>query len=179
MHLTSLRYLRTLLAEVPVILLILCHMDNNTIELFCLVEGDTTVFPVTIAIDDHVSSLKKLVHQNGVDNMKIPVLPKDLTLWKLNEPVLIKPIRSLVSRLPSQRRDLSRFAVELEEPTDELSVYFPEVPMKGHLHIIVQVPPAAIYINRNGVRVYCAETKQVEVDVSKNNGERRAWVRVF
>ena len=35
------------------------------------------------------------------------------------------------------------FAVELEEPTDTVSEAFPDSPIRGHLHIIVQPPLGA------------------------------------
>jgi hypothetical protein len=60
-------------------------MSDDAIELFCLLEGDSAVFPVTIAIDDHVSNLKKKIHQDGIDTTIIPVLAKDLTLWKASK----------------------------------------------------------------------------------------------
>jgi hypothetical protein len=40
-------------------------MNDDTIELFCHVEGDSAVFPVIISVEKHISSLKELVHQKG------------------------------------------------------------------------------------------------------------------
>jgi hypothetical protein len=53
-------------------------------ELWCLVEGDRTPFPVTVPTGTHVARLKKLVHAEGINGVLKDVDAKDLTLWKVS-----------------------------------------------------------------------------------------------
>ncbi len=56
----------------------------NDLQLLCLVEGDSTVFEVTVARHSRVTALKELVHDKGIDATKNTVLAKDLKLWKVS-----------------------------------------------------------------------------------------------
>jgi hypothetical protein len=53
-------------------------------ELWCLVEGDRTPFPVTVPTGTHVAGLKERIHDKGI-NASDAVLAKDLTLWKVSK----------------------------------------------------------------------------------------------
>jgi Crinkler effector protein N-terminal domain len=59
-------------------------------ELWCLVEGDRTPFPVTVPTGTHVAGLKKLIRADGI-NASDTVLAKDLTLWKVSASYQHKP----------------------------------------------------------------------------------------
>jgi hypothetical protein len=60
---------------------------------------------------------------------------------QLNVPVPVSPAKTLAKRIEDLGPDFSQFAVELE-PTDTGAEAFPD-PRQGHLHIIVQLPPAS------------------------------------
>jgi hypothetical protein len=57
-------------------------MANNTLVLFCLVQGDSAPFEVTVTADKSISFLKDLVLEKGF-GVSRGVLAKDLTLWKV------------------------------------------------------------------------------------------------
>jgi hypothetical protein len=56
---------------------------ENAHQLWCLVEGDSVPFPVTVPTDTHIAGLKKLIHINGILD-KNSVLAHNLTLWKVS-----------------------------------------------------------------------------------------------
>ncbi|KAH7043039.1 hypothetical protein BKA57DRAFT_508403 [Linnemannia elongata] len=110
-------------------------MENNPLALLCLFDGEATsnAFSVKIESTKTIGSLKvhiktKILNTfNGID-------AKDLTLWHVNQPVLVankhNPI--LLSAIDSP--------TELD-PTDDISDVFPEALPKKTIHIIVQRPP--------------------------------------
>jgi Crinkler effector protein N-terminal domain len=130
--------------------------DDNRV-LICLVRGESEVFEVEVPVGSSVLGLKNLVLKNGI-KVSEDILANQLVLWKvgafqwlarklhlrpdrqLNEPVRVKPIKTLVARIKSLGDELSQFAVEIEEPTDKIADFFPQHPPEGHLHIIVQKP---------------------------------------
>jgi hypothetical protein len=57
--------------------------ENAQYTLWCLVEGDSSPFPVTVPAGTNVAVLKKSIHTEGI-NTSDPVLPKDLILWKVS-----------------------------------------------------------------------------------------------
>ena len=58
--------------------------DDTVRALWCLVQGDSTPFKVTIRTNNDINDLKELVHDKGIDATKNTVLAKDLKLWKVS-----------------------------------------------------------------------------------------------
>jgi len=54
-------------------------MENDTRVLFCLIEGDTNPFSVTVSTDKSISFLKKVIGEQCPD-----VLFRYLVLWKVS-----------------------------------------------------------------------------------------------
>jgi len=58
--------------------------DRAVFTIFGLVQGDTTVFDVTVAANDYVSRLKKLVYEEGKNGILHDADAKDLSLWAVS-----------------------------------------------------------------------------------------------
>ena len=50
--------------------------------LWCLIDGDSTPFPVTVPTTGDVSDMKRHIWEEGI-NPKTDILAKDITLWKV------------------------------------------------------------------------------------------------
>ncbi|GJJ67990.1 hypothetical protein EMPS_00336 [Entomortierella parvispora] len=108
---------------------------TNNLTLFCLVEGDSTPFPIKIELTSSIGELK--------DEIKLKKTPEfddiaadRLTLWRVSIPVAPLNERRSVSL-----KDFNS-AAELD-PTDDVSDVFKETPPKKTIHVIVQ-PPSSI-----------------------------------
>ena len=58
-------------------------MENDTRVLFCLIEGDTDAFEVTVPTDRSIYFLKKVI-QDACKNTLRDVDAKYLVLWKVS-----------------------------------------------------------------------------------------------
>jgi hypothetical protein len=56
-------------------------MAEDSYRIWCLVEGDTTIFPVTTPLSLPIGELKKLIKEEGINDTTI--LAKDLMLWQV------------------------------------------------------------------------------------------------
>ncbi|KAG0020763.1 hypothetical protein BGZ82_011511 [Podila clonocystis] len=116
-------------------------MTDTHLNMFCLVDGESTPFPVEIESTKTIGDLKDLIKAkipdtfNGVD-------AKDLTLWRVsildddnddddNDDDEDLPI--LLDNIPGKDRKKLK-------ATRELSDIFDEKPAKRTIHIIVQRP---------------------------------------
>jgi Crinkler effector protein N-terminal domain len=54
--------------------------SDNTRRLCCLIEGQDTVFPVTVAGDKDIIDLKELVHEKASTLLDTPFLPSNWCL---------------------------------------------------------------------------------------------------
>ena len=54
------------------------------VVLWCLVERDSTPFDVTVPVNASIGRLKKLIHENGINDTERSILAKDLVLWKVS-----------------------------------------------------------------------------------------------
>ena len=61
-------------------------------------------------------------------------------LWVAQGTIAPHILQAFVETLRLLGTDLSQFAVELDNPGRDISELFPHVPMKCHLHVIVQIP---------------------------------------
>ena len=55
-----------------------------TLQLKCLIEGESIVFPVTAVCDDEVSDLKKSIQKERVLGSLKDIDPHTLELWKVS-----------------------------------------------------------------------------------------------
>ncbi|KAI8359578.1 hypothetical protein B0O80DRAFT_233929 [Mortierella sp. GBAus27b] len=108
-------------------------MTDTHLTLFCLVNGETTSFPVAIESTKTIGDLKDLIKTKQTPDFD-DIAAKSLTLWRVSLPVVPKKDRKAISlaEVPSKE--------ELDE-TDDISDVFEEKPPKKTIHIIVQRPP--------------------------------------
>ncbi|KAF9322726.1 hypothetical protein BG006_002104, partial [Podila minutissima] len=124
-------------------------MTNMQLSLFCLVDGESTPFPVEIESTKTIGDLKKAIKDDNAIAFA-DVDAKMLTLWRVSIPVLPKKERKNISlvNVPSKE--------ELDE-TDDVSDVFKETPPKKTIHIIVQRPSQS----RSGLSVVVKPEKKV------------------
>jgi len=124
------------------------QMASPNAILWCLLEGTSSAFDVTVSMDDNVSKLKKLIKAERPNRLKtldaaelrifkvctfrLVYSSQLMHSWKLNASVKLSPMDTLSARLPSVE-----FYRELE-PHDILSVLEPLTP--NHIHIMVRRP---------------------------------------
>ena len=58
-------------------------MSQGSRRLWCFVENDTDPFPLVPPIDIVIDQLKELIREKGV-GVNVPLLAKNLTLWKVH-----------------------------------------------------------------------------------------------
>ena len=138
-------------------LVLLTAMDDRVVfTLFALIQGDTAVFDVTVAANDYIYKLKRLIYEEGKSGVLHNENAKDLSLWvvstfqrswlmlsfmifgQLNEPIPIAPFNTLVERVASLGTKFTSFATKLDEPTYKVSQYITKDPLQDHLYIIAQ-----------------------------------------
>ena len=132
-------------------------MANDTHrELWCFIKAksDSKPFRVTPLREASIDELKDEVWKKRRNGALQGVDATDLALWKvssgglanssqltsylqLKELVLIKPFQDLAQRI-ALLGDLSKCAIELQDPTDTVSDEFPEELVAGSIHIVVE-----------------------------------------
>ncbi|KAF9202673.1 hypothetical protein BGZ59_002058, partial [Podila verticillata] len=106
-------------------------MTNIQLSLFCLVDGESTPFPVEIESTKTIGDLKRAIKDdNSIAFADVDA--KMLTLWHVSIPVLPK----------KDLKEISLAEEELDEK-DDVSDVFKETPPKKTIHVIVQRPPQA------------------------------------
>ena len=108
-------------------------MTVNYLSLFCVVDGESTPFPVEIESTKTIGNLKKLIKSEKTPRFD-DVAADELTLWRVSIPV----------DSPGKRKPVvlseDESATELD-PMDDISDVFKKTPPKKTIHIIVQRPP--------------------------------------
>ncbi|KAG0271769.1 hypothetical protein BGZ96_005631, partial [Linnemannia gamsii] len=108
-------------------------MTDNRLNFLCLVNGESTSFPVEIEPTKTIGDLKDAIKAKKTNDFS-DVDADKLTLWRVSIPLVPKKDRKDISLgdIPSKE--------ELDE-TDDLSDVFRDKPPKKTIHIIVQRPP--------------------------------------
>ncbi|KAF9275585.1 hypothetical protein BGZ74_003968, partial [Mortierella antarctica] len=108
-------------------------MTDNHMNFFCLVDGESTPFPVEIESTKTIGDLKDAIKAKKTNEFS-DIDADMLTLWKVSIPVVPKKDRKEISLADVPSKE------ELDE-TDDVSDVFKETPPKKTIHIIVQRPP--------------------------------------
>lgn len=111
-------------------------MTNKLLTLFCLVDGESTPFPVKIEFTETIGDLKKAIKDEQTPDFD-DITAKALSLWKVSIPVVPKKERKEISLADVLSKE------ELDE-TDDVSDIFDEKPPKKTIHVIVQRPPRGV-----------------------------------
>ena len=108
-------------------------MTNHLLTLFCLVDGESSPFPVEIESAKTIGVLKDAI-KTALAPQFDDVAAKDITLWHVSI-----PLAPLNQRKPIVLNEFDS-ATELD-PTDDVSDVF-EAPLpKKTVHIIIRRPP--------------------------------------
>jgi len=72
-------------------------MANDTRVLFCLIEGDTNLFEVTVSTGESICFLKEVIQEKRKNRLLRDVDAADLVLWKVsrfsrNYPVAVETL---------------------------------------------------------------------------------------
>jgi hypothetical protein len=148
------------------------------LQLFCLVEGDSTVFEVTVAQHNKIAALKELVREKGIDIARSPVLAKDLVLLKVRalESIVSFRLTFMVLQVEVALNDDSESSLsslvinEGDKDVQKLmawkpvSEYWEKQPSSNTLSILVKLPAARelisspVNVNIADVSIICRLT---------------------
>ncbi|KAI8594678.1 hypothetical protein EDD21DRAFT_74345 [Dissophora ornata] len=117
-------------------------MTNNPLALFCVIERESNPFSVKINPSDTVDDVKDAIKAKKANDLS-DVDADRLTLWKVE-----MPLPSLEERKPIVLNEVD-FAIELKDPTDDISDVFKEQPPKKTISIIVQRPAPTLAPSRS------------------------------
>ncbi|KAF9081546.1 hypothetical protein BGX27_004860 [Mortierella sp. AM989] len=110
-------------------------MTSEKVELFCILDGDSTAFSVNIEASDTVGDLK-----DAIKKKQAPVLDdiraSDLALWHVAIPSA--PKRQITLGSLTDEEKATKKPEELEDSTSEISEVFGSAPPKKTIHVIVQ-----------------------------------------
>ncbi|KAF9991786.1 hypothetical protein BGZ79_003981, partial [Entomortierella chlamydospora] len=113
-------------------------MTSEKVKLFCILDGDSTAFPVKVAADETVGELKKAIKGEKPNDLQ-DVDADKLVLFRVS--VASSPKKQItLSKLIEEKECTPK---ELEDPTSEISEVFSTAPAKKTVHVIVQRPAAA------------------------------------
>ncbi|KAG0012920.1 hypothetical protein BGZ80_011418 [Entomortierella chlamydospora] len=113
-------------------------MTSEKVKLFCILDGDSTAFPVKVATDETVGELKTAIKSEN-KNLFDDVDSRELTLWSVS--IASSPKRQII--LDNLLKEKDNTPKELEDPTSEISEVFGTAPAKKTIHVIVRRPAAA------------------------------------
>jgi len=112
-------------------------MTNNLLTLFCLVDGESTPFPVKIESTETIGGLKKAIKDEKTNDFN-DVDADKLTLWRVSIP---DDDDDDDDRIPIVLDNVNNKDKKKLRETRELSEVFPAKPPKNTIHVIVQRPP--------------------------------------
>ncbi|ORZ05137.1 hypothetical protein BCR41DRAFT_188909 [Lobosporangium transversale] len=113
--------------------------ERTELKIFCIVEGEATPFPVKIPSNCSVGELQQAIKARKSNAFK-DIDADQLTLKLIPGGTTKKGLETLSEES----------LVALDE-LEELSTYFPNGAAKGHIHIIVKLPPQGMYLALDGL----------------------------
>ncbi|KAF9899215.1 hypothetical protein EC991_009285 [Linnemannia zychae] len=114
-------------------------MTDNRLNFLCLVDDESTSFPVEIEPTKTIGDLKDAIKAKKINDFS-DVDADELTLWRVSIPLVAK----------KDRKDISLSDVPLKEELDETDDHSDVFPVKlpeKTIHIIVQRPPDDLRAN--------------------------------
>ncbi len=108
-------------------------MTDQRLNFLCLVDGESTSFPVGIESTKTIGDLKDEIKAKQSPDFD-DIVANKLTLWRVSIPLLPKKDRKCISLIDVATKD------ELDEIDDLFEVFDEPLPKKT-IHIIVQRPP--------------------------------------
>ncbi|KAF9897529.1 hypothetical protein BX616_005448, partial [Lobosporangium transversale] len=109
---------------------------TTEVTLFCVIDGDSSVFPVDIPSSKTIDHLKDAIKKKKLEFHDIDA--SKLTLWHVAiSSISKKPIT--LSNLTDEQK-AQKNPEKLEDPTSEVSEVFGAVPPKKTIHVIIERP---------------------------------------
>ncbi|KAF9432579.1 hypothetical protein BGZ76_010593, partial [Entomortierella beljakovae] len=105
---------------------------TSEIKLICVVDGDSTSFPVVANLNDTFGDLKISIKKARSSLLKDIIDPSDLTLWHVTLPSWPKRQITVNNLENNEKREL--------DAASDVSDIFNTSPPKKTIHIIVQCP---------------------------------------
>ncbi|KAF9992579.1 hypothetical protein BGZ79_002908, partial [Entomortierella chlamydospora] len=118
-------------------------MTSEKVKLFCILDGDSTAFPVKVATDESVGDLKDAIREKKPNDLQ-DVDADTLILWHVSIPST--PKRQITLGNLTDEEKATKKPEELEDPTIEISEVFGLSPAKRTIHVIVKDPRQATVI---------------------------------
>jgi hypothetical protein len=112
----------------------------TTLTLFCLVDGQSTSFPVEISSDKAVGQLKDAIKTKKPNDLR-DVDADKLTLWRVDIPDEEKSFTMNEDKKNVESADGSKHSVEPLAPASKAIGRFFQQPAAEHIHVFVQRPP--------------------------------------
>ncbi|KAF9408640.1 hypothetical protein BGZ76_005819, partial [Entomortierella beljakovae] len=114
-------------------------MANEKIKLFCILDGDSSAFPVKLAIDDTIGELKKAIKEEKKPRLD-DIASDELVLFQVSIPIGDeeddeddKPVFLIDHRSNAKKIGAKKAATEISE-------VFGTSPPKKTIHAIIQRP---------------------------------------
>jgi hypothetical protein len=107
---------------------------SNTVTIFCLVQGQSSAFPIRISKSLFVADLKKEIKKEKAPELD-DIATDRLELWKVDIP---SHDAAAIQQLILKENEAQ--GVHLLDPTFEIEDYF-SAPERRHIHVMVK-PPA-------------------------------------
>ncbi|KAF9431634.1 hypothetical protein BGZ76_011904 [Entomortierella beljakovae] len=121
----------------------LSQITHRKIHLCCVIDGESTVFPIELLASDTIGALKKAIKEER--RPLLDKIPADkLTLWHVSVPlspegyITINWLTDLFQSDEHKNKNPER----LKNPARQISKVFSTTPPKNTLHIIIQRPLA-------------------------------------
>ncbi|KAI8344978.1 hypothetical protein B0O80DRAFT_534669, partial [Mortierella sp. GBAus27b] len=142
----------------------------NDLRLFCILEGESTPFPVTIDSDKTVGDLKDAI-KTKKSNYLASIDADQLTLWKVSIQINDNDETPILLDNVSDKKKLG--------PSADLSDVFEEKPPKKRIHILVQRPPSAMASNKRKWLSSEADGRAIRPRLATKPYDRRKASLVF
>ncbi|KAF9416742.1 hypothetical protein BGZ76_004608, partial [Entomortierella beljakovae] len=117
---------------------------TQKIKLFCILDGDSSAFPVKLEVEDTIGELKKAIKEENPNDLQ-DVDADMLIIWRVSIPSAPESVITLGNLIGDET---TAHPERLKDPASEISEVFGTAPAKKTIHVIVQRPlavPAALY----------------------------------
>ncbi|KAF8953043.1 hypothetical protein BGZ46_003310, partial [Entomortierella lignicola] len=112
---------------------------TQKIKLFCVLDGDSTAFPLNLASDDTIGDLKDSIHKKKSNALE-GIDASDLLLWQVSIPIGSDEEEDKPIYLEDYKDEAKRIGPK--HAATEISEVFGTAPAKKTIHVIVQRPSA-------------------------------------
>jgi len=116
-------------------------VEGEVFDIYCIVDNEFLPFKIPVSPSNDIADLKKFIQREREPGILHGVDPYLLKLWKLNDPVRVRPEESLRERMNSGS-DMSYFARKLES-SDQVCQHFLKEDPNTRIKIFVTITAQA------------------------------------